>query len=72
MNERFLGNLGAKTLHALDYCDGRCKISSIKEENKKFFCTFEDGYNFPSPDNRLFSLCGICIPKYKKAQDISK
>ena len=36
MKERFLGNLGGKKLHALDYADGRCKISGIKEENA--FC----------------------------------
>lgn len=68
MEKRFLGNLGGKKIHALDYVDGRCKIGNIKQDNQVLFYTLEEGLQFPSTDSPALRKCGICIPKYEKEQ----
>lgn len=65
MAKRFLGNLGSKKLHALDYADGRCKIGMIKKENQVLFDSLEEGLVFPNATDPAFAKCGICIPKYE-------
>ena len=65
MSKNFVGNLGTRKLHSVAYADGRCKIDTIKEENRVPFATYEEGMNYPSSDRRIFAACAICIPKYK-------
>lgn len=72
MSKRFLGNMGGKKLHALDYADKRCKLNMIKEENKVFFSSFQDGISYPNAEHPIFKECGICIPKYKKSKEKEK
>ena len=67
MRNNFVGNLGTKKLHSITYADGRCKINSIKEENKICFTTYEEGMNYPSFDRKIFAPCAICISKYKES-----
>ena len=68
MKGRFLGNIGNKKLHALDYTDGRCKIDGIKEENRVLFDSLEEGLAFPSKEEPALRKCGICIKKYEEAK----
>lgn len=67
MRNNFVGNLGTKKLHSIAYADGRCKINSIKEENKICFATYEEGMNYPSLGRKIFAPCAICISKYKES-----
>ena len=63
----FIGNIGSKRLHSVKFADGRCKLGSIKQENKVGFDTLEEGLNYPAPDRRVLIPCAICIPKYQKS-----
>lgn len=66
----FVGNIGTKRLHSVRFADGRCKLNSIKPENKVEFDTLEEGFHYPSPERKILIPCAICIPKYE--QSISK
>lgn len=63
----FIGNTGSRRLHSVRFADGRCKLDSIKPENKVEFDTLEEGLHYPSPDRRILTPCGICIPKYQNS-----
>lgn len=63
----FIGNLGTRRLHSVTFADGRCKLNSIKPENKVEFDTLEEGYNYPATDRRVLIPCAICIPKYQES-----
>lgn len=66
----FIGNIGTHKLHSVRFADGRCKLDSMKPENKVEFDTLEEGLNFPNTDRKALFPCAICIPKYE--QSISK
>lgn len=72
MKPRFLGNLGTRKLHSIDFADGRCKINQIKEENKMLFLTLEEGMAYPDVENRVFAPCGVCIRKYRQSKETGK
>lgn len=61
----FVGNIGTKRLHSVRFADGRCKLNSIKPENKVGFDTLEEGFHYPSPERRVLIPCAVCIPKYQ-------
>lgn len=61
----FVGNIGTKRLHSVRFADGRCKLNSIKPENKVEFDTLEEGFHYPSPERRVLIPCAVCIPKYQ-------
>lgn len=69
MSVKFIGNTGTKTLHAVEFSDGRCKISQIRKEQKKEFATLEDALSYPDRSNPIFHKCGICFPKMEKQQN---
>ena len=69
MKPQFLANLATRKLHSIEHADGRCKLNCIKEENKKYFITLEEGLNYPDADNRVLAQCAICISKYKEARN---
>lgn len=72
MEKPFLGNIGTKKIHYVPCADGRCKLSDIKEENKVFFATLQEGLDYPSPERRILAPCGICIKKYRKRGEDEK
>lgn len=67
MGVKFVGNTGTKTLHALGFTDGRCRIGQIRAERKVEFATLEDAMNFPEGGSPIFHECGVCFPKMKEA-----
>lgn len=68
MSIKFIGNIGTKTLHAVGYTDGRCRIDQIRAERRIEFQTLEDALNYPNRENPIFHKCGICFPKMTKAE----
>lgn len=64
----FIGNIGGKKLHSAEFADGRCKLNSIKPENRVEFETLEEGLNYPSEERRILAPCNFCIPKYRNHQ----
>lgn len=71
MNARFVGNIGTKTLHALGYADGRCRINQIRAERKVEFATLEEALSYPKGQSPIFHECGVCFPKMRSAQKSS-
>lgn len=63
----FVGNIGTHKLHSVRFADGRCKLDSMKPENKVEFDTLEEGFNYPSPERKVLIPCAISIPKYEKS-----
>ena len=63
MSAKFIGNTGTKTLHALGYTDGRCRIGQIRIERKVEFETLEEALSYPDKENPIFHKCGVCFPK---------
>lgn len=58
---RYLLNLNSRTIHDTNCTDGRCKLKNIRPENKKFFETFEEAWNFPDQNNHINKKCSFCI-----------
>jgi len=67
MRPKFIGNIGTKTLHAVDFADGRCRIEQIRAERKIEFFTLEEALSYPEGSSPIFHECGICFPKMRKA-----
>lgn len=63
----FIGNIGTHKLHSVRFADGRCKLDSMKPENKVAFETLEEGLSYPSTDRKALIPCAVCIPKYQNS-----
>lgn len=66
MAVNFVGNIGTKKIHSVAFADGRCRLNTMKAENRVEFESLEAGLNYPSKDRRIFAPCAICITKYEK------
>lgn len=70
MSAKFVGNIGTKTLHAIGFTDGRCRIDQIRTERKIEFDTLEEALRYPEGESPIFHECGVCFPKIRKLKKI--
>ena len=68
MAAKFVGNIGTKALHIIEYTDGRCKIDKIRAERKIEFDTLEEAMRYPEGESPIFHECGVCFHKMRDAK----
>jgi len=60
---QYLLNINSGTIHDCMKADGRCKIKSIRQENKKYFDALEEAMEYPDKENRIGKKCSFCFDK---------
>ena len=65
MDVKFVGNIGTKALHIIEYADGRCRIDKIRAERKVEFETLEEAMKYPEGESPIFHECGVCFHKMR-------
>ena len=62
----YLLNTNSKTIHYASSRDGRCKISTMREEYKLIFKTLQQAKEYPSKESHLAKkCCSFCLPNEK-------
>ncbi len=60
---RYVLNISTRKLHDTQCSDGRCKLDSIKDTNRKEFETLDEANTYLPVGNKTIDYCGICMKK---------
>lgn len=65
--KKYLLNTNSKCIHLADSKDGRCKITTMRDEYKIFFDSLQEAKNYPTSQKPLArGCCSFCLSDENK------